>query len=172
MDLSKIKQIDIGCGANKKAGYFGIDVDSYEGVDRVQDLRFTKLPFSDNQLADVYCSHFLEHLDFHENIHLFNEVYRVLRVGGIFEIIVPHGMSYAQVVDLSHKSAWTEDTFGYFTPGNKYHYSWFYEHNGKRVPVINRWKILFNNQTPPVKYSAEGWVNVKLREIHAKLEKI
>ena len=164
---------DLGCGDNKRDGYVGIDIGNYEGVDIVQDLRFTPLPFRDNQLERVHSSHFLEHLTFDENLYLFNEVYRVLIEGGIFEIIVPHGRSYAGMVDLSHKTFWTEDTFGYFTPENKYHYSWFYELNGERYPILNKWKVHSNDQTPPVKYTTEGWItDIKLREIHAILEKL
>lgn len=172
MNINEVRLVDLGCGTRKRDGYFGIDITQYDGVDLVQDLRFTKLPFADNQLEAVYASHFVEHLTFDEAIFLFNEVYRVLRVGGKFEVIVPHGTSYAQVTDLSHKTAWVEDTFGYFTPENKYYYSWFYERNGERVPVINKWKVLKNDQTPPVRYTVDGWLEPKLREVHAYLEKL
>lgn len=172
MKAMEATMVDLGCGTRKHDGCFGVDVTQYEGVDHVQDLRFTPLPFVDNQLAAVYSSHFQEHLTFDENIYIFNEVYRCLKPGGIFDVIVPHAMSYAQVSDLSHKSAWTEDTFGYFTPENKYYYSWFYEYKGQRIPVINKWKIWKNDTTPPHKYTTEGWVEVKLREIHAVLEKM
>lgn len=172
MDLHKVTMVDLGCGTVKREGFFGIDITQYEGVDLVRDLRFTKLPFEDNQLSHVYASHFLEHLDFHEVVFLFNEVYRVMQSGGTFEIVVPHAQSYGHLTDLSHKTAWTEDTFGYFTPDNKYHYSWFYEKDGERFPVINQWKVLKNDNTPPYKYTVEGWVEVKLREVHAFLEKL
>lgn len=165
--------LDIGCGDNKKAPYFtGIDIDKYEGVDIIQDLRFTPLPFEDNSVDGVYASHFLEHLTFDENLYLFNEIYRVLKPDKIFEVIVPHGFSYAGMVDLSHKTFWTEDTFGYFTPDNKYYYSWFYELDGQRHKIINKWKVIKNDSTPPVHYTKEGWVELKLREIHAYLQKI
>lgn len=169
-------KVDLACGNNKRVGFFGIDIDDYEGVDHKMDLRFNPLPFDNNQLGHVYASHFLEHLTFEENIYLFNEIYRCLKPEGIFEIVVPHGMSYAGMVDLSHKTFWTEDTFGYFTPDNKYFYSWFYEHEGKRIPVINKWRVEKNDSTPPWKptYLKEGWapVEVKLREVHAFLRAI
>lgn len=168
----EVRQVDLGCGTRKKEGYYGIDVSAYEGVDLVQDLRFTPLPFADGQLDNVYSSHFFEHLTFDENIYLFNEIWRCLHVGGELEVIVPHAMSYAQYADLSHKSAWTEDTFGYFTLDNHFYYSWFYEKDGERIPVINKWEVLKNDNTPPIKYTTEGWVEVKLREIHAFMRKL
>ena len=175
MDINKqIVRCDLACGTNKKDGYFGIDIDKYDGVDYVMDLRFNPLPFEDEQLENVYTSHFLEHLTFEENLYLFNEVYRCMKVGGIFEIIVPHGTSYAGMVDLSHKTFWTEDTFGYFSPENKYYYSWFYQDlkTKERLGIINKWKVLKNDSTPPVEYTKQGWLEVKLREVHAFLEKL
>lgn len=166
-------KLDLGPGSNKiSSDFIGIDIDKYEGVDIVMDLRYGRLPYNDETVEHVRASHFVEHLTFDENIHLFNEVWRVLRPGGIFEVIVPHGMSYAGMVDLSHKTFWTEDTFGYFTPENKYFYAWFYERNGERIPVINQWKVQRNDSTPPIQYTKDGWVEVKLREVHAYLEKL
>lgn len=166
--------LDLGCGTKKHGEYYtGIDINEYEGVDIVQDLRFSQLPFESESVDGVYTAHFLEHLTFEENLHLFNEVYRVLKQGKVFEIIVPHGMSYAGMVDLSHKTFWTEDTFGYFTPANVYNYDWqFNDDKGERNHIINKWKILSNDSTPPYEYSTRGWVEVKLREVHAYLEKL
>jgi SAM-dependent methyltransferase len=158
-----VRLVDLGCGLRKKDGYFGLDVHGYEGVDLVQDLKMSQLPFEDEQLEALYASHFLEHLDFEEVIHLMNEAYRVLQVGGIFEIVVPHGMSYAGMADLSHKTFWTEDSFGYFTPENVAYYDW---------NVINRWRVKSNDSTPPYEYTVKGWVELKAREIHAFLEKL
>ena len=165
--------LDLGCGTRKKADYFtGIDIHSYEGVDIVMDLRMAKLPFPDNSVDGVYASHFLEHLSFEENIYLFNEIYRVLKTNKVFEIVVPHGFSYAGMTDLSHKTFWTEDTFGYFTPENHYYYDWQVNVNGENMKLINKWKVLQNDSTPPIRYTTEGWVELKLREIHAYLEKL
>ena len=166
-------KLDLGPGNNKvDPSYIGVDIDKYDGVDLVLDLRFGKFPYEDNTVDAVRASHFIEHLTFDENIFLFNEVYRVLKTGGVFEVIVPHAMSYAGMVDLSHKTFWTEDTFGYFTPENKYYYSWFYEKDGERIPVINRWRVKSNDATPKYTYTVDGFLENKLREVHAYLQKI
>jgi predicted SAM-dependent methyltransferase len=171
MNIKDVKRVDLGAGARKKEGCFGIDLSSYEGVDLQMDLRMNKLPFSDRQLEYAYASHFLEHLTFEENLFLFNEVYRCMQEGGVFEIIVPHGFSYAGMTDLSHKTFWVEDTFGYFSPDNKYYYEWAYEYGGQRHPVINKWIVEKNDTTPPFEYTVKGWVELKLREVHAILRK-
>lgn len=172
MKLTDVQKADLGCGIRKKEGYFGIDKTAYEGVDLKMDLRFAKLPFEDGQLKALYSSHFLEHLTFEEVLFLMNEAYRVLESGGIFEIIVPHGFSYAGMADLSHKTFWTEDTFGYFTQENKFYYDWEFEFEGEIHRLINKWVIQKNDTTPPVRYTTEGWVDLKLREIDAVLIKI
>jgi predicted SAM-dependent methyltransferase len=159
------KVLDLGCGKNKIdiEGAIGIDIVGYPDVDVVMDLRMHKLPYPENDIDLVWARHFLEHLTFEENVFLFNEVYRILKVGGLFEILVPHGMSYSSMSDLSHKTFWTEDSFGHFTPDNKFHYEW---------GVVNQWKIVKNDQTPPYEYTTKGWVELKAREIHATLQKL
>lgn len=169
---SSIVKLDLGCGKTKHdIDYIGVDKNKYDGVNLVTDLRFVNLPFEDNTVDEVYSSHFLEHLTFEENVWLFNEIYRILKPEHLFEIIVPHGMSYAAFCDLSHKTFFTEDTFGYFTRENTAHYDWNFIHDDKEVRLINRWKVAKNDTTPPYEYTTKGWVEVKLREIRALLIK-
>lgn len=168
------KYLDLGCGLNKKEGYIGVDKTAYEGVDLQQDLRFTQLPFKSQEIDGVYTSHFLEHLTFEENLWLFNEIYRILKTGGVFDIIVPHGFSYSGMADLSHKTFWTEDTFGYFSPDNRAFYEWEFTdpNTNKKQRIINNWQVEKNDTTPPYEYTIKGWVELKLREIHAILKKL
>ena len=162
--IKGITRIDLGCGTRKHDGCFGIDKAKYEGVDLVLDVGKENLPFEDGSIDYVWASHFLEHLTFEEVVHTMNECWRVLKTGSIFEIVVPHGMSYAGMVDLSHKTFWTEDSFGYFTPENNgAGYEW---------GAINKWRVVKNDSTPPYEYTTKGWVEVKLREIRALLEKL
>lgn len=171
-DLAQVKKLDLGAGMRKKEDTFGIDKTQYDGIDLVQDLRFKKLPFADGQIEYIYTAHFLEHLTFEEILFIMNEMWRVLKVGSLAEVIVPHGMSYSHWSDISHKTAWTEDSFGHFTPHNMFYYEWQYEHEGKKYPVINRWKVCSNDTTMPYKYTTDGWVEIKNREIRAILQKL
>ncbi len=171
---TNVTRIDLGCGQRKQSGCFGIDKTAYDGVDLALDLRFAKLPFKDEQLEYVWTSHFLEHLSFEEVLFLFNEIYRVMAVGGTLEIVVPHGFSYSGMADLSHKTFWTEDTFGYFSPDNHAYYEWEFLNpvNNQKEHVINKWLVEKNDNTPPLEYSTKGWIQLKDREIHAILKKI
>lgn len=87
--LEQPLKLDIGCGKNKKEGFYGLDLIDFPGVDIVADLRkprwiTARLPeelkprmegvqaivtgppqawgFLDNSVDEVHCSHFLEHL--------------------------------------------------------------------------------------------------------------
>ena len=60
-------KLDLGCGKNKQAGFHGVDSIKFEGVDTICDL--TKpWPWADSSVSDVYCSHFIEHLNGEERI--------------------------------------------------------------------------------------------------------
>lgn len=95
-------KLDIGCGKNKKAGFIGVDVRAFDGVDTVADLR-QPWPWADGSVEEVNCSHFLEHLTAQERIHFANELFRVLKVGGKAVITTPHFGSVRAYGDLTHQ---------------------------------------------------------------------
>lgn len=86
-------KVDLGCGKFKREGYVGVDLvengeDPPKNVDYVMDLR-SGLPFADEEVDDIFCSHFLEHLTNAEGLGLLKDCTRVLKPGGILELIVP-----------------------------------------------------------------------------------
>src|SRR5574342_1420730 len=101
--VPELLKLDLGCGTRKKEGFSGVDAQHFEGVDLVVDLRKTPWPWADNSVAEVHCSHFLEHLTGAERIGFFNELYRVLVPGGKCQIIVPHWASGRAYGDPTHQ---------------------------------------------------------------------
>lgn len=97
-------QIDIGCGPNKKDGYVGLDQYAFAGVDHVLDLGSERWPFEDGSVDTAHASHFVEHLNPQQRCHFYNELWRVLKVGGQATIIVPHWGSTRAYGDPTH--AW------------------------------------------------------------------
>lgn len=95
-------KLDIGCGPNKQSGYIGIDSISFPNVDLVHDVRLG-LPYKDGEVDEVHTSHFVEHLDGSERVAFFNEVFRVLKVGGIIRVIVPNWSHERAYGDPTHK---------------------------------------------------------------------
>lgn len=96
-------KVDIGCGTRKQPEHIGIDILPFEGIDHQLNAGTEKLPFENDSVDEIYTSHFVEHLEAMERVHLINEAYRVLKPGGKMTIIVPHWGSCRAYGDLTHK---------------------------------------------------------------------
>src|SRR5207253_9987596 len=55
--------LDLGCGANKVPGAFGIDIVALTGVDLVHDLKATPYPLPESCADTIYLNHVLEHFE-------------------------------------------------------------------------------------------------------------
>lgn len=104
-------RLDLGCGPNKRTGFVGVDSIAFPGVDVVTDLR-GPWPWKDGTVAEVHCSHFVEHLTAIERVHFVNELQRVLmpsrkvngvNVEGFATIICPHWASCRAYGDPTHQ---------------------------------------------------------------------
>ncbi|CAN5388771.1 hypothetical protein BH10ACI2_BH10ACI2_17740 [soil metagenome] len=81
-------------GSGPRGGENGwTTVDMGDGPDLSIDLR-TSLPFAENEIAEIYSSHFLEHFDYRDLIKLLEECYRVLQPDGVFRAAVPNARIY------------------------------------------------------------------------------
>ncbi len=98
----QLLKLDLGCGKNKQKDFTGVDVEKFEGVDVIADLRL-KWPWKDGTVGEVYCSHFLEHLTGAERVHFFNEMYRVMGDNSKATIVVPHWSSERAYGDPTHQ---------------------------------------------------------------------
>lgn len=95
-------KLDLGCGTRKEAGWTGVDVHKFDGVDEVADLT-QPWPWGDASVSEVRAIHFLEHLTAEERCHFFNELYRVLKPGAKATIITPWWASNRAYGDPTHK---------------------------------------------------------------------
>lgn len=105
-------KLDLGCGKNKKEGFYGVDSLEFEGVDLVFDLR-EPWPWEDESVDEAHASHFIEHLTWPERVHFFNELYRVLKPNGKAMVILPHWASSRYYGDPTHKEPMSEFAFYY-----------------------------------------------------------
>lgn len=101
--------IDIGCGAKKKKGAIGIDIQKGPGVDHVVDLTKDPLPFEDNTVDYVYSSHFLEHLP-HPVKRILSEISRVCKPEGKIELWTPYLWSNDAFV-MGHQTFFSETPY-------------------------------------------------------------
>lgn len=69
------------------------------------------IPRTTGSIHTIYAFHFLEHLAGSDVIKLLRECQRVLCVGGVMNIVVPHSAGAMAFQDLDHKSFYTEDTW-------------------------------------------------------------
>lgn len=126
--------LDLGCGPTLRGpadwDRWGVDlIDAGVANVLTADLAFEPLPFPECHFQRVYAYDFLEHLPMRTfigagrsvnvMINLFNEVWRVLDMGGVFETFTPHLPHWQEMFrDPTHVSVWTEQTWEYFArPG-------------------------------------------------------
>lgn len=88
--LNKPICLELG-SISKREGWLTLDL--YYDADIICDM--TKgLPFPDNSVEKVYCSHLLEHFYHRDLINLLTEVKRILKPGGSISVVVPDASIY------------------------------------------------------------------------------
>lgn len=100
---------------HKNINYFWLDYNTdlvnhckSKGLNVLQiDLSKENLPYEDQSMDFVYCSHVLEHILSNEQIHFFSEVSRVLKKGGTFILFTPTPYSWYFWDDPTHQRAST-----------------------------------------------------------------
>ena len=101
-------QIELGCGSNKRTGFYGIDIAPGPQVDLVMDFERQPLPFPDASVDYIYSSHAFEHLEAPGSpIQTLREMVRVCRDGATVEIWTPYGKSNDALL-LGHRNFYTE----------------------------------------------------------------
>lgn len=95
-------KLDLGCGARKKPGFFGIDIRNLPEVDLVSDVLIALGAIPSGTISEVRCNHFVEHLFPLTRIALANEIHRVLVPGGVWRNHTPDWRSPWAYGDLTH----------------------------------------------------------------------
>lgn len=110
--------LDIGCGANKQAGFVGMDIRKLDGVDIVHNINVYPWPLPDECVKLALASHLVEHIPPHNFgfVRFMDEVWRVMKPGGEFAIATPHGRSDGYIQDPTHCNPCNEATWDYFCP--------------------------------------------------------
>lgn len=124
------------------------------------------LPFEDNQIESIITHHCLEHIG-EGFLPLMDELYRVLKPGGILRAIVPLFPSYAAVSDPDHCRYFMEGTFDSLcgTPDN----CWL---SSFSVPYAKaRFEKLDEDLTPRVEPD-KHWTREDAREMRVTLKAV
>ena len=161
-------KLNIGCGADLRQNYINIDIQpkdelfsryGYETpseTPQVFNYDIFNLPFLDEQVDEVMCHGFLEHLSFEEEGRFLNEVKRVLKVGGLLHFTVPDFDSLIKQWQAAN------DYFKDFYVVGK-HEHWFGQ--GDRN-INNKWGYLvasfFGNQNGPGQFHKNCYTYEKI----------
>jgi predicted SAM-dependent methyltransferase len=117
-------KLNLGCGNSRLTDYCNVDILKTTATDVVADLEGS-LPFKDNSVEMIRAKFLLEHLQ--NPFHLLNEGYRILKLGGKFEIQVPHALSPTFLEHPDHKTTFTYQTLQYLT-GEKEEAKQYYQY--------------------------------------------
>jgi len=94
-------KLNIGCGGNPLKNYINIDQDNLEQIKKrypqknfdddliVKNYDIFQLPFEDSSVDEIRSDSLIEHLTFIEEKIFFNEIKRVIKIGGKLEISTP-----------------------------------------------------------------------------------
>lgn len=146
------KRLNLGCGHDIREGWINLDISPVEGVDVVHDIKDLPLPFADNSMDYILCQDVLEHIEY---LPLLEDIYRMLKPGGIVEIRVPHFSSRFNYIDPTHKKMFSVETFDFFTAKAPFGRAYYFERHFSRV-IYRRivfskgWVFFINYLTEPV----------------------
>ena len=134
--LIDAKSLDLGCGQNPRNPFladilYGIDIrEDLENNILKSDLSKETIPFETNMFDYCTAFDFIEHIprliqvngdNYSAFIELINEIYRILKPGGLFLHVTPAYPSKEVFQDPTHVNFITEDTFpNYFCSPNNW----------------------------------------------------
>lgn len=151
--MEKTKSLDLGCGPIIRNPYeadlvFGIDLVGKETHNlKIADLTIRPIPFKDSTFDFVTAYDFLEHVPrllyfkkkrIHPFIELMNEIYRVLKPGGLFLAHTPAYPRQEAFQDPTHVNIITENTIEYFA-GTSVETCRSYGFNGEFELIRQEW---------------------------------
>ena len=95
-DLKKNgRRVNLELGETRHRLAEWITIDIAKGADLILDLN-NPLPFPDNCIDQIYCSHLLEHFTFENITKLLLECVRILKKGGTLQVAVPDANLYIE----------------------------------------------------------------------------
>ncbi len=83
-----MKKVNLGCGNRYAKGWINLDVRT-DSCDVVPHDLLHPLPFNDNEIDVIYCSHVLEHLSRAAGKELMQSCFNKLKPNGILRVVVP-----------------------------------------------------------------------------------
>lgn len=92
-----------------------------------------RFPFCADSFDAVYCCHMLEHLTPIQARHMFSEVARVLKPGGIFRVVVPDLERAVSLYDPSDPDRFLDAMYEHVGGSSKNSHKWMYTRASLKV---------------------------------------
>lgn len=146
-------KLNLGCSDAHVAGFVNVDI--CPPADEIADLRY-EWPWADGSVAHIRAHDIFEHLP--DKIHTLNEAWRVLKPGGVLDLVVPTTDGRGAWQDPTHVSYWNPNSLFYLEHNNP-HNTRFAAAYGMR----HAFRIL---QSRHMKLADEVW------KLHAILEAV
>lgn len=113
------KCLDLGCGKNITPPFAdGIDIQDC-GQRFICDIDNDKFPIHNETYDTIHAWNVLEHI--RNKVHVLNECHRVIKRGGIMEVVVPDFAHHVEtaIADPTHISFWVAGTFSQYLCGTR-----------------------------------------------------
>ncbi len=149
-------KLNFGAGQDIKEDCVNLDMGGYPRIDVVWNLNKLPLPFRDNEFEEILAYNILEHVNY---VPLMEELYGILKPGGVIKITVPHFTYVEAYADPTHINRFSFLTFSYFVKGGirEYPFMKFSKFTGK-ITFQKRLIFLWN-------YVLEWFVNLNKNTI-------
>lgn len=137
------KILELGPGIHR-SGDTTIAIDKHfdAQAEIIRDFAKRGIPFTDNTFDEVRCYDVIEHIEKYKDlIFTFNEIWRVLKFGGIFHFTTPNGVE-ASFSHMTHHRAFTQGSFEYLRDKGHAEYNYM----RKSDNIIANFKINFVNR--------------------------
>lgn len=115
-------KLNIGCGRDYRKGWENWDISNDVKAERHFDIRKQPWPCDDGVADEIYISGVLEQIGNNDQfIHVMNECARVLKLGGVMNVVVPNARFAIAHQDPMDVRKFTRETFFYFLESDRHY---------------------------------------------------
>jgi len=137
------KRLNIGSGKDFQADFLNVDINDHWAPDFVADVsgeipppglietrRFGEIKIEPGSFDQIIANDVLEHVT--DLVQTMTNCLNLLRLGGVFDILVPYDLSYGAWQDPTHVRAFNERSWLYYTD-----WHWYLGWAEARFRVVN-----------------------------------
>jgi len=144
-------QLNLGGGRRRYPNFINVDKAALPETDLQWNLEKVPLPFAENSVSKIISEHTLEHV--FNFVELLEEMYRITKPGGVWEIVVPYYKYEGTFRDPTHRCFFSENTFDYFKEGNTFDY-----YSPVRVKILKKELLIYLSLWAKMWLARRNWL--------------